>query len=293
MNKAVICIFLSAVLVPSVARGQADSLAERAFLPKITAWSGPVKFARYDADNLWNIIDGAAYAYLNYDFVQLTEARYETHDEQYITVDIYRQKTPEDAFGIYSQERPQDAQYMPAGAQGYRVEYAFNYVSGRYYVKIRSNFPDEETARAMREIATKSAEKISHDPMLPGELTFFPDSGKMAHSEQFINKNFLSYSFFSRAFTCNYQWNGAAFTLFIMKGSNPGTCRDAMDAFFKQAGTTLKAEEGKLMRCKDPYNGPVLLEWKGKYLLGAYSTTGAEPPVQSLEMLSRAVGSAQ
>ena len=281
------------MLLPVMASAQSDSLAERSFLPQIGGWSGPVKFARYDADNLWNIIDGAAYAYLNYDFVQLTTARYETHDDKYITVDIYRQKTPDDAFGIYSQERPQDAQYKAVGAQGYQVEYAFNYVSDRYYVKIRSNFPDEGTARAMSEIAAKSAELISTDPGLPRELRFFPDSGKMANAEQFINKNFLSYSFFSRVFTCNYQLSGSVFTLFIMKGANPGACRDAIEAFFKQAGMTTKAGEGIQFHCKDPYNGPVLLEWKGNYLLGAYSAAGAVPPEHYLDILSRTVVSGQ
>ena len=281
------------MLLPVTTSAQSDSLAEQAFLPAISGWSGPVKFVRYDADNLWNIIDGAAYAYLNYDFVQLTTARYETHDDKYITVDIYRQKTPDDAFGIYGQERPQDAQYEAVGAQGYQVEYAFNYVSGRYYVKIRSNFPDGETARAMGEIAARSAALISTGPMLPDELRFFPDSGKLSHSEQFTNRNFLSYSFFSRVFTCNYQLNGSAFTLFIMKGANPGACRDAMEAFFKQAGMAAKAAEGIQFRCKDPYNGPVLLEWKGNYLLGAYSAAGTEPPVHYLDLLSRAVGSGE
>ena len=43
-----------------------------------------------------------------------------------VIIDVYRHATPRDAFGIYSQERLPNANYLDTGVQGYYEKNALN-----------------------------------------------------------------------------------------------------------------------------------------------------------------------
>jgi hypothetical protein len=255
------------------------------YFPEVTNWTRPIKLNTYDANNLWDKIDGAADSYLSYNFEELTIGDYTAKDGKYISLEVYRHKTPEDAFGIYSQERPQDGKFKNVGAQGYEVEGSFNFVSDRYYVKVRSNYSDAASMNTIREIAKKAAALISGTSMLPEILRLFPQKTKLPNTEQYINSNFLGYSFLGQAFTSTYSLNGSTFNLFIVKYASPASAKETLIKYLAQVKSNLTAEEGKRLLLDDKYNGKVNMEWKGSYLFGSYSTNAAEVPAEYFQTL--------
>ena len=72
-------------------------------------------------------------------------------------MEAYRHRTPEDAFGIYSQERLPDGNFLTIGAEGYIDPHILNFVTGRYYVKINSF----KTGAEDREVLQLFAKKIA------------------------------------------------------------------------------------------------------------------------------------
>jgi len=255
------------------------------FFPEVNAWTKPVKIDTYNPNNLWDKIDGAADAYLSYNFEELTIGDYTAKDGKYISMEVYRHKTPEDAFGIYSQERPQDGKFQAIGAQGYEVEGSFNFVSDRYYVKVRSNYSDAESMNTIREIAKKAAALISGTSMLPEILRLFPQKSKLPNTEQFINSNFLGYSLLGQAFTSTYNLNGSTFNLFIIKYASPASAKETLTKYLTQVKSNVTAEEGKRLLLDDKYNGKVNIEWNGNYLFGSYSTNAADIPAEYFQAL--------
>jgi len=98
--------------------------------PEIEGWKRSGNIQVFTSESLFDYIDGAAELYLSYDFHQLQVAEYHDQEETIITVEVYGHKTPLHAFGIYSQERPREANFLDIGAQGYVEETMLNFVIG-------------------------------------------------------------------------------------------------------------------------------------------------------------------
>src|SRR5512137_1524240 len=87
--------------------------------PSVAGWKLAVEETVYTPNNLWDVIDGAADLFLEYNFVDLHIARYQQTADLEIKVELYRHKSSVDAFGIYSQERYPDYHFIDLGTQGY------------------------------------------------------------------------------------------------------------------------------------------------------------------------------
>jgi hypothetical protein len=284
-SKFNIIISVGFIITFSASLFAKDNPKDAKFFPEVSDWTKPVKLSTYDANNLWDKIDGAADGYLGYNFEELTIGDYTAKDGRYISMEVYRHKTPEDAFGIYSQERPQDGKFQPIGAQGYEVEGSFIFVSDRYYVKIRSNYSDAPSMNTIREIAGKAASLISANSKLPESLRLFPLKLKKANTEQYINSNFLGYSFLGQAFTCTYSLGDKTFNLFIIKYASSAAAKEILIKYLAQVKSTRTPEESKREFLDDKYNGKVGMEWKGNYLFGSYSSNAVEVPLEYFQAL--------
>lgn len=245
---------------------------DNTFFPDLNGWKKPEKTDVYRTDNLWDIIDGAADGYLAYDFEELTVGDYTAYDGKYITLEIYRHKTSEDAFGIYSQERPSKANYIPVGGQGYQEEANLNFFAGRYYIKIRCNGKSDEEVKSVRKLGETIAQLIDPNTKLPSQLALLPVEGKIANSEQYINQNFMGYGFFKNAFIANYSVNGKLFNIFIIANPSATEAKTMLQDFLKNNGKEQTNVQPGVFDIKDKYNGMMKIIWKDKYLCGVYNT---------------------
>jgi len=107
-------LILATITLPAAATSKTD-----AFFPDMTGWKKTEGPTSYAPDSLYQYINGAAEVYLSYDFRELTVVTYENANEDSITIEIYRHATPNDGFGIYSQEKPRSGSYLKIGAEGY------------------------------------------------------------------------------------------------------------------------------------------------------------------------------
>ena len=80
--------------------------------PEFDGWNLNVRDKVYEPENLWDIINGAADSYLSYDFEKLYVADYTNSQDHHIKVYAFRHSTPVNAFGIYSQERSRDYNFL-------------------------------------------------------------------------------------------------------------------------------------------------------------------------------------
>jgi hypothetical protein len=242
----------------------------RPFLPEVPRWKLMVEQTVYKPDNLWDLIDGAADLFLEYNFVDLHLGRYANNEDVEIKVELYRHASAADAFGIYSQERYPDYHFLQLGVQGYREKGVLNFLAGTYYVKISSVQAWDKVQDGLLSIAQKVESHLKEPKTWPPLLATFPRSGRTANTEQYIAKSFLGYSFLNGAYVATYDVNGP-FKAFLIETENSDQVQKLVATYLeslkKEDITTL---QNGWLKVVDPHNGVMEWGWKGKYLFGVY-----------------------
>jgi hypothetical protein len=252
--------------------------------PEVVGWRQSGEIQIFTPETLFEYINGGADLYLAYDFQELKVAEFLNEKKASVTLEIYRHKTPVHAFGIYSQERLPDANFLEIGSQGYIETNVLNFLAGSYYIKISSFKTGADDQEILMTFAKRVSEALGPMGSLPSILSSFPEEGKKKNSEKFISKNFLSYSFLHSAFTADYEVSGAKFKLFIIEGLGRDDCRVIMQKYLQQTGNPAKdAVEGRHM-LSDPYNGKVDLLWKGKNIWGILNVNDASRRSKYLDL---------
>jgi hypothetical protein len=276
-----ICLILGIITFLWVSGIEAKDLK----FPELTGWKQSGEIQTFSSKNLFEYIDGAADLYLSYDFQELQVAEYQNEKKASVTIEVYRHKTPIYAFGIYSQERLSDANFLDIGAQGYSETDILNFVSGNYYVKMSSFKTGPEDQEVLPTFAKKVVENLGEKGSLPSILSAFPKEGKRENSEKFVSIKFLGYSFLYSAFTADYDLSGKKFKLFIIEGGNQKECKDMIEKYLQQTRKSEKNIVEGRYTLADPYHGEIDLYWKGKNIGGILNLSDASLRSKYLKLL--------
>jgi len=266
-----ICLILGLIIFLS-----APGLEAKDFkFPEIAGWRQSGEVQTFSPKTLFEYINGDADLYLVYDLQELKVTEYLNEKKASVIVDVYRHKTPTHAFGIYSQERLSNANFINVGAQGYVEEEILNFIAGPYYVKITGYKIESGAQEVLLSFAKKVLENLGEKGTLPTLLNSFPRDGKVKNSEKFIAKNFLGYSFLHSAFTCDYELSGKKFKLFVIAPADKAECRNIIQKYLEQTGKIEKnVAEGRRL-IPDPHHGEIDLYWQGRYIWGILNLSEA------------------
>jgi hypothetical protein len=243
--------------------------------PEIAGWRQSGEVQTFSPKTLFEYINGDAELYLMYDLQELKVTEYLNEKKASVIIDVYRHRTPTHAFGIYSQERLSNANFINVGAQGYVEEEILNFIAGPYYVKITGYKIESGAQEVLLSFAKKVLENLGEKGTLPTLLNSFPRDGKVKNSEKFIAKNFLGYSFLHSAFTCDYELSGKKFKLFVIAPADKAECRNIIQKYLEQTGKIEKnVAEGRRL-IPDPHHGEIDLYWQGRYIWGILNLSEA------------------
>jgi hypothetical protein len=264
----------------------AQTTAElKAKLPQVSGWTVDQNIETFDANNLYERINGAAEGYLLFDFRELSVFVYNQSkggaEAPYITIQIYRHATPADAFGVYAAERPSETNFVNIGAEGYQEGTMLNFLVDSLYVKMESPSSSGEVAETIGQIAGKLAQSINSKAQMPVALQSFPAENKVAHSEQYISKSFLGHEFLQHAFTSEYQVSGKKYSVFIIDAGTPDAAKNMLDSYYRFTGQATPLREGKLT-VEDRYNGNIRCQWKGRHVWGILNDSNAPVKVDGI-----------
>jgi hypothetical protein len=265
-------------------RGEAVSA-----FPVLEGWTAAGDRLAFGPANLFEHIDGAAEAYLSYRFRNLQVQEYTNSGGASVVVEIYRHESAAQAFGIYSQERPEQGDFLRIGAEGYLEPPALNFVRGDSYVKISVYPLDDRTAAALRTFADATAAALGGESELPPELHIFPEEGKKPHSERFVEKDFLGYEFLRSAFTADYDTGGFAFRLFVIHADSPAECEAMLRRHLESAGRPMTNLQQGGYVISDKNLGEIGVVWTGRYLCGALRLQDRAVRARYLRALTEAI----
>ena len=254
-------------------------------LPQVNGWELSPDIEIFNSDNLYERINGAAPLFFENNFREMTTTTY-TCDDDYITIQIYRHETPEDAFGMYASERSSDMEYYPGiGGEAQGDEYGLYFFTGPVYVKMTSNNEGEIISAAMKKIATGFAEKIGYENNYPPIIKSFPEEGSIPYSAAYITQNYIGHEFLKHVYTVNYELRGKKFQSFIIDAKTAENAKQILTDYFKFTKQNDPFTEGNLL-IKDRYNGSIPIVWKASWLIGAYDETGSDFPEEIYDFLN-------
>jgi hypothetical protein len=203
--------------------GQNSSASELAtLLPRVAGWTMSEAPQRYGPQTLYEYIDGAAEAYINYDFKEAVIGQFRTTSSKAsVTVELYDMGTALNAFGIYGAERSPDGPFLPVGVQGYLEDAALNFFAGRFYIKLMGYDGGDKTADILKTLARDIAAKVKDGRGWPERLAVFPKEGLVSNSERFTLRSFLGYKFLNTAYAASYKIEGQEFEAVLIEGRTP------------------------------------------------------------------------
>ncbi len=244
--------------------------------PEVAGWKLSEDVQTFVPKTLYEYIDGAADLYLTYDFEELKVGEYSNDKKASVTVEIYRQKSPTLAFGVYSQERPSNPSLLSMGAQGYVDDNLLNFLSGSYYVKINSYNTGAADREILQTFAKKVLENLDEKGTLPPILSSFPEEGKNKNSEKFSARNFLGYSFLYSAFTAEYELSGKKFKLFLIQTGDKNECKNMIQKYLQQTKSPDREVNEGRYTISDPHHGVIDLYWKGNFVWGVLDLSDSD-----------------
>jgi hypothetical protein len=239
--------------------------SENNLFPEVPGWKMKLNDKVYNSGNLWELIDGAADIFLSYYFEDLHIAEYSRKD-QIIRVELYKHKTFEDTYGIYTAERMPDYPQVDIGSQGYKSQGVLNFFAGNYYIKIMSAGAVEVDDQTISMFAEKVDGKLALSKQMPEVLSLFPSEGRVFLSDTYIAQNFLGYSFMNHAFSVKYEKPGDL-QLFVIK-LLPEQIQGMLDQYLKLMKEDKVKQIDNLYVVTDLFNGIVYLGKKDQYLVG-------------------------
>lgn len=246
---------------------------ESELFPEVQGWKLKVDEKVYNSGNLWELINGAADIFISYYLQDLHIAEY-TKKDQIIRVELYRHKTLQDAYGIYTAERMPDYPRVSVGAQGYKSQGVLNFMAGNYYVKVMSAGVTEADEKSIEWVAVLVETKLAQPKELPAEVSLFPEEGKLYLTDNFVAQNFLGYSFLRNAFSARYE-KPVDCQLFILRLETAELQKMLEQYLHMMKEDKVKQKEGFYI-VTDLFNGMVFLKQKGEFLVGVTGTGDEE-----------------
>ena len=273
-------LFLALPAVAGASEGSPPPQDTAKLLPDIDGWTRDGEAQIFTPETLFEYIDGAADAYLGYEFEELATAAYNGENKRSITVEVYRHADLRNAFGIYTQERPQQGDFVSIGTEGYYDTGILNFFHGPYYVKVMGFRLADEDQAILTAAAKDVAARIGGTPSFPELLACFPAEGRVARSERYIARDVLGHGFLHCAYAADYETNGAVVRLFLFEGKDEADARKMLDDYLKLAGagSSRRPEpSGKTetYRFKDPRrtaDDPASFRLSGRFFWGMFAT---------------------
>jgi hypothetical protein len=214
---------------------------------ELQGWSRSTDPETFDADTLWEYINGQADFFIDYGFVRVDTAEYRPDRESgSVVLEVYEMSRPQEAFGIFAAERTSGDRSIEVGSGAYLGANVLGFWQAERYVKLTS-FDDSPAIE--QQLIGLAQEISSRLPIADGELVtlrLFPADGRIPASERFIPTNFLGQPYLTDAYRVDFNLDGEGVQLFIVETGSPDEAQadfDRLESFYRERGDAA-VEEG-------------------------------------------------
>lgn len=242
----------------------------------------------YDAENLYEYINGQAPRYIQFGFKSLVVAEYEPMETagalMEIVADLYDMGTRRNAFGIFHDSRPVEDEEIPLGNDGHGVGDFAAFWKSKYYVRVKAI--SESGEEDMEELVRSAAEEVAADIVDPigtlPEFTLFPKDGLVAGGLSYERESALGLSHLNDVFIGDYERDGEFYRLFFMRPETEQAAEKVVkgqEAYLRTNGTlegVTETPERSEVWGNEKYVGPMLMIREGRNVVGSIGISDLE-----------------
>jgi len=247
--------------------------------PEVDGWERTGDVLTYDADNLWEYINGAAELFVDYE-VQTCRTADLSAGDLTVTVDLYDMGTPLNAFGVFERESPGEGIALTgATAAVVSPPYQALMLKGATYVKVNA-IEGELTESSGRDLLAGIASALPGSADRPAELELLPQNGRIAGSEGYQRRGFLGLAELTHCVHADYAAaGGQTWQGFVVLPSAASAVWAALEAEW----TSAESGDGTVLYRDVPYVGLVGVRRTDAGLVGA---SGAADEAELLSRIS-------
>jgi hypothetical protein len=218
--------------------------------------SGEGYVETFNADNLFEKIDGRAESFLQYNVKGMAYTYYHpTGDESNeVQVYIFEMADSLKALGKFGSEKPEEAKPVAVGSEGYTSAGSTLFYVGPYYTQIISTKDDTAFSTFVLDLAKRIAEKqkgsgksaavASGDaPATPETLFALLPSGPGKSGPKYVTTDVFGYSFLSDVFMAEYSEGKVTWQGFLRPYATADEAKAVFDKYIagaKQDGAEIK-----------------------------------------------------
>jgi len=242
--------------VAEFAEGEQKGIMEAA------GWKWDEKEMEYNSKSLFDYMDGAAELYLVYGFQRLTVRKFEKPSQPPITLELYEMASSEDAYGLFSFDRQDEAAGIGQGSEfGGGL---LRFWKGKYFASIYADGEGAEVESDILAMGRATAELIQETGPEPKLVDLIPgkDFGLVDRSARYLkshvllnqrffiaHQNILNLSRRTEAVLAQYSREKQKTNLLLIR--YPGV-KEARDAYQSFMGAYLPDAGGKdLVKTED------------------------------------------
>jgi len=226
----------------------------------------------YIGESLYEYINGGAELYHLYNFVEVSTGTYISGEAE-IVADIYQFDMSDNAYGLYTLMRPEYADVVKLGVEGFGSPTSVDFVKDKYLVRLTGYDESSETFSGIRILAAELEKLIPGTNEYPKIYSVFPDFNKISHTDKQNVESYMGHSFLSNVYTQDYQFNEETATLFMTEDKD-GTKFiewETIDKTLKSVGESRvydSFDDGKVFQRAGGFYGDIIAGLKKDKLVG-------------------------
>lgn len=182
-------VFTAAEIVEGEQKGKMNP--DISLPAEAAGWTWNGKEMKYNSETLFEYIDGAAELYLAYGFQGLRVRKFEKSNQPPITVELHEMASSEDAYGLFSFERQDEAVGIGQGSEfGGGL---LRFWKGKYFVSIYADGGGVEAESAILTMGRAAADLIRGTGPKPELVDLIPgkDRGLVDKSVRYLKSHIL------------------------------------------------------------------------------------------------------
>ncbi len=255
------------VIILAASAAMAAEVADCHLAP---GWEQDGATRTFQADNLFEYLDGDAEGYLIYGFVRLQNVTCKKGEDS-IVLDISEMSEADAAYGIFAAHSDPQEPVAAIGMGGQILPRRASFAKGRFYVELAAT-PGDDYRRTLQAFVTELERRIEGRTAPPETLAWFPPEKLL--SVRMVPQSVLGLRILKRGYVAQYEEGKA----FIVAEESPESAAAVMKKLHARLGETTGASiADEAFQVQDQYLGGLCFFRKGRYIAGyANLSTGAD-----------------
>ena len=252
-----------AVLVLSLLVSAGTAVAQVPPCTAVPGWSQHGDARSFDADTLFEYINGNAEGYLLYHFVRMKGITCTSGDTT-LNIDISEFEDTEFAYGMFTSTRDLRLPTEKIGVNGQVTPRKGFFTKDKYYVEIAAN-PEKDHSATLRAFLSVIEKGIQGRTTLPDAFGWFPAENLVPDSIRLVPESVLGLRLLKSGYVAQYQAGKG----FLVRESSPDAAAQVfakLKARFSQASPASIGDEA--FTATDKYLNGVCVFRKGAFIGG-------------------------